>query len=85
MADDTSSDALPDPLPSLTAAEKKHALHLAALAKSVRQSGNLPSFCVSCGQTVAGQVALDSVDLSAKYCPIHGVKLRPDGSCPLED
>jgi hypothetical protein len=84
MPNDENTDTLPDTLPGLTVAEKKDALQLGALAKSVRASGKLPHFCINCGQTVSGQVALDSTDAKAKYCPIHGVKLRPDGSCPLE-
>lgn len=78
-------DKLPEHLPALSAEEKKQALHLAALAKHLRKTGTLPSFCVNCGQEVKGQTALDSADGSAHYCPTHGVRLRPDGSCPLED
>jgi len=79
------SDTLPEDLPTLTAAEKKEAIRQAALAKFARRGSQLPGFCTNCGQTVAGQVAMDSADGAVHYCPIHGVRLRPDGSCPRED
>jgi hypothetical protein len=72
-------------LPALTDDEKAAALHQAALAKFAKRSLEPPAFCVNCGQEVKGQVALDSAEGTVQYCPIHGVRLRPDGSCPLED
>lgn len=43
------------------------------------------SFCTNCGQKVLGQVALNAADADIKYCGKHGVALRDDGSCPMED
>jgi hypothetical protein len=82
MADDLTSIHDVE-LPSLTREEQKAAMHQAALMKLARKQMPLPNFCVNCGQEVKGQIAADSAASDASYCPIHGVKLRPDKTCPL--
>jgi hypothetical protein len=74
----------PKPL-LLTKEEKGAAIQQAALAKASRSPGQLPAFCVNCGSPVKAQAALDSTEVQVSFCPRHGVRLRPDGSCPLED
>jgi hypothetical protein len=72
-------------LPKLTKKECDDAAHLGAIAKFARKELTTPDFCINCGQEVTGKTAMASAASETKFCPTHGVKLRPDGTCPMED
>jgi ribosomal protein S26 len=43
------------------------------------------AFCSNCGQEVTGDTAMKAANPLVRYCPVHGCRLRQDGSCPDED